>query len=111
MIDLQSEGLLSLADAAKALPPIGGKRPHVSTIWRWCRKGVHGVRLEHVRLGHRVCTSLEALSRFARSLADAQDITPVPPEARLRRCPNSRTAARRDREIAAAEREIEDAGL
>lgn len=87
MIDLQSEGLLSLADAAKALPRINGRRIHVSTLWRWSRKGVRGVRLEHVRLGHRVCTSLEALNRFAKALADDQNVVPVPPEGRSQTSP------------------------
>ncbi len=64
---------MSLTDAAKALPPIDGRRPHVSTIWRWCKKGLKGVRLEHVRLGHRVCTSVEALARFSQRLADADE--------------------------------------
>ncbi len=73
MIDLQSEKLLSLTDAAKALPAIDGRRPHVSTMWRWCKKGVRGVRLEYVRLGHRVCTSMEALTRFSQRLAELDD--------------------------------------
>ncbi len=68
-IDLTQEILLSLTDAAKALPPIDGRRPHTSTLWRWCRKGVRGIRLEHVRLGNRVCTSREALVRFSQRLA------------------------------------------
>ena len=70
-IDLSNETLLSLTDAAKAVPSLDGKRPHVSTIWRWCRKGIRGVQLEYVRLGHRVCTSEQALARFAQRLADA----------------------------------------
>ncbi len=72
-IDLQAEELLSLGDAAKSLPAIEGRRPHISTLWRWCKKGVRGVRLEYVRLGHRVCTSREALSRFAQRLAEVDD--------------------------------------
>ncbi len=68
-IDLQSETVMSLTEAAKTLPPIDGRRIHVSTLWRWTRKGVRGVQLEHVRLGHRVCTSVEAVQRFAEALA------------------------------------------
>lgn len=70
-INIQSETLLSLADASRALPLIDGKRPHVSTLWRWSKKGLHGVHLEHVRIGHRVCTSIEALSRFVNALGSA----------------------------------------
>ena len=73
-IDLNSEELLSLTDAARALPKVGGKRPHTSTVWRWARKGLRGVRLEYVRLGHRVCTSRQALGRFAQRLADVDEL-------------------------------------
>ena len=69
-ISLQSEVCLSLTEAAKNVPPIDGRRPHASTVWRWCRKGLRGVRLEHTRLGHRVVTSAEALQRFTDSLAE-----------------------------------------
>lgn len=70
-IDIRSEKPLSLKEAAKSLPPIDGKRPHISTIWRWCRKGVRGVTLEYVRVGNRVCTSSGALARFVNKLAAA----------------------------------------
>lgn len=60
-----NERLLSLSEAAKALP----HRPSVSTIWRWCRRGLRGSRLEYVRLGGRVFTSEEALRRFGAAMA------------------------------------------
>ena len=106
-IDLACEELLSLTDAAKALPPIDGKRPHISTIWRWCRRGVRGVRLEYVRLGHRVCTTREALGRFAQRLADADE----KPVAKTSTTPKRRTAKQRERDIARASRELERAGI
>jgi hypothetical protein len=70
---LFEEQIVGLADAGRILPRIGGKRIHASTVWRWCRKGVRGIRLEHIRLGHRICTSVEALNRFAQRLAEAED--------------------------------------
>ncbi len=109
-IDLQAEELLSLTDAAKALPPIDGKRPHVSTIWRWVRRGVRGIRLEHVRLGHRVCTSQEALARFAQRLADADDRAVGRPVGRLQTKP-TRTAAKRQRAVESAENELTQLGI
>ena len=72
-IDPQNERLLSLAEAARAVPPIDGKRPHISTVWRWIRKGSKGVRLSHARVGHRICTSEEALGRFFVDLAKADE--------------------------------------
>lgn len=72
MIDVTSDDILSLADAARLLPPINGKRPHVSTLWRWSRKGINGVTLEIAQLGGRIVTSREALNRFAAAVAAAQ---------------------------------------
>jgi hypothetical protein len=77
-INIEDEALLSLTDATKALPPIDGKRPHASTIWRWCRKGVRGVHLEYVRVGNRVCTTSAALSRFVNALAEADRTVEAP---------------------------------
>lgn len=84
-IDITTEALMSLTDAAKNLPLIDGKRVHSSTLWRWCRKGLRGIRLEHVRLGHRVCTTLEAVSRFTNALAAGDRLVepsqlPAPPK-------------------------------
>ncbi|MCH8342479.1 MAG: DUF1580 domain-containing protein [Planctomycetes bacterium] len=107
-IDLACEELLSLTDATKALPPIDGKRPCSSTIWRWCRRGVRGVRLEYVRLGHRVCTTREALGRFAQRLAEADD---QPVENLKTRSTKPRSAKQRERDVARASKELECAGI
>jgi len=71
-IDLQHESIVSFAEAARFLPQISGKRLHTSTIWRWARRGLRGVTLEHAWLGGRVFTSKEALTRFVNKLADAE---------------------------------------
>jgi hypothetical protein len=71
MIDLATETLLSLPEAAHALPAGRRKRPvSVSCIFRWIASGVklssgEVVRLEAIRLGGRWLTSKEALQRFA----------------------------------------------
>ncbi len=78
MPDLHEEGLLTLSQAAKALPFGNGKRIHTATIWRWCQKGLSGVRLEHVRIGHRICTSMQALSRFSEKLTEAKQLHRAP---------------------------------
>ncbi len=60
-----SEQILSLTDAATMLPRRrGGRKPHVSTIYRWAKRGIHGVRLEIIQIGGTKCTSREALARF-----------------------------------------------
>ena len=67
MIDPSQEELLSLADAARTLPARrGGKRPHVSCIYRWTTVGCRGVILESLQCGGTRVTSTDALARFFR---------------------------------------------
>lgn len=52
MIDPATESLLSLTDAARLLPARpGGKRPHVSCLYRWTTSGCRGVVLESIAIG------------------------------------------------------------
>ena len=85
MIDLTSETLISLIQAARLLPPGRGNRPATLTcLLRWVRCGVRApsgelVRLEAVRLGPRWVTSREALQRFAEALTPRiGDAPPLP---------------------------------
>jgi hypothetical protein len=74
VFDLTAETPLSLAAAAKLVPPARrGKRTHLSTLLRWICTGATApdgsrVRLEAVRLGGRWVTTREALARFAAAL-------------------------------------------
>jgi len=73
-VDLAHEELLTLAEAARALPRLRNERKvHVSTLYRWISRGVRGVRLEAVRLGRTLVTSREALQRFAERLNAAHE--------------------------------------
>ncbi|MCS7466126.1 DUF1580 domain-containing protein [Stieleria sp. ICT_E10.1] len=56
-----TEDAITLAEVPAMLP---GRRPHVSTVWRWYRTGVRGVRLEAVKIGRSVITSRQAVTRF-----------------------------------------------
>jgi hypothetical protein len=109
-IDLVSEEVLSLTDAAKTLPLVHGRRLHPSTLWRWARKGIRGVRLDYVRLGRSIVTTRRALSDFAARLAaaDAEPGTPAAPPQRPPRRP--RSEARRADDIARAEARLRQAG-
>src|SRR5437016_1510804 len=50
--------VLTLAEAAALIPGrTPGKRVYVNTVWRWCRKGVRGVRLQSVLIGGQRCTT------------------------------------------------------
>jgi hypothetical protein len=102
MIDLKTEQLLSLCEAARRLPPGRRGRPvHFSCVLRWIMDGVrtpHGkVQLEAIRMGGRWITSVEALERFA--AAQTPDLTERP------QLPRTPAARRRASERAAAELE------
>jgi hypothetical protein len=74
MIDISSETVVTLTEAAHRLPPRrGGKRPNVATLFRWTTEGVRPkngdpdaprIKLEWGMVGSTRCTSLEALQRF-----------------------------------------------
>ncbi|MGB2985455.1 MAG: DUF1580 domain-containing protein [Phycisphaerae bacterium] len=67
---LHDEHVVTFSEAARSLPKVNGRRPHASSIWRWVRKGIRGVKLESRRVGGRFVTSLEALERFSKALAE-----------------------------------------
>lgn len=110
-IDPNKERLLSLAEAAKVLPPINNKRPAISTLWRWCRKGLRGVKLDYVRVGRNIATSHEALGRFFVALAAADTPLDEPPPPLPVPIPRRKSSTRRARSIERAERRLQEAGL
>jgi len=61
VIDIVSETLISLPEAARFLP----SPPHPSTVFRWATRGVRGVQLETCLVGGRRFTSRRALQAFA----------------------------------------------
>jgi hypothetical protein len=112
---LTNETLVTLAEAARHIPARSGKRIHCSTIWRWHAKGVwtrsgRRVRLEALRLGGRVLTSVEALERFGVELAAANLIDDEPAPSRSSR-PRTPSKKQRAAEIERAVAECEDAGI
>ena len=67
-----NETHITLAEAAKLSPG----RPSTNCVWRWARRGIRSrsgptVRLEHMRVGGRIFTSPEALTRFFGAVADS----------------------------------------
>ncbi len=114
MINIEKEATLSLSEAARRLPAIDGKRPHASTLWRWCRKGVgpDHTRLEYLRFGHRIVTSVEAIQRFTERLAEADSNYEHPEYSPPTKRPSSSTlSTRRTKAIADAEAQCEAAGI
>lgn len=41
-----------------------GKASHISTWFRYAKKGLRGVKLETIKAGSKLCTSVEAIQRF-----------------------------------------------
>lgn len=102
---------LSLTEAAKALPPIGGKRIHPSSLWRWCRRGVRGLKLRYARFGGRIAVQLSDIETFALDLAKL-DAEHGP---RLRNdkpaTPRGRSEKQRAADVAAARAKLAEAGI
>jgi hypothetical protein len=62
---MTGELLIPLTEIVRQIPLRRQGRPlHVATLYRWASKGLRGQRLECVRTGGTVCTSLEAVDRF-----------------------------------------------
>jgi len=59
-----TEDVVSLQEARADLFRATGRRPDKTTLYRWCLKGVAGTKLEHIRLGDRILTSRQAITRF-----------------------------------------------
>ena len=98
-IDLSIEQLLSLPCAARRLPG----HPHISTLHRWRLRGVRGVRLETTLVGGKRYTSIEALQRFADQLNGLNNAG--------RTAQLAASGTSRAKQIAAADRELDSAGL
>ena len=109
MIDSTSETLISLSEAAKAVPRRRkGRKTHLSTIYRWATVGVRGVVLETLQCGGSRVTSREALQRFFERLSGPDPTGPIGSHADPVR--TRRTAAQRQRDSARAGRKLAERG-
>ena len=61
----ERDKLISINEVAKRLP---GKVA-ISTIHRWAMKGVNGVKLKSVRVGHRRYVTQEGIDEFIKELS------------------------------------------
>jgi hypothetical protein len=75
MIDLH-EDLVTLTEATKVFPRRNGKRVHFTTVLRWCKRGIRGVKLESCRVGGTLYTSHQSISRFVDALSGAVQVKP-----------------------------------
>ena len=109
-----ADSYLDLAEAAKRSPG----RPHCSTVWRWCRRGIKArsgerIRLRHIRAGGRIFIPAEALDEFFRRVAEADSVhfDQHNQGSDTLTSPASRTDCQRQRDIAKAERTLREAGI
>lgn len=94
-IELDKEEALSLTAASRVVPPVDGRHVSTCSVWRWCTKGLAGVRLESIWIGKRLCTTREALGRFFNAVSEAKRNAAVPPAVMPPVPPTRSEAARR----------------
>lgn len=106
-IDVFDETVVSLKEAIERLPKTSrNKKLHTSTMYRWIQRGLRSrdgmvIRLEIVKVGGNTRTSLEALQRFFDRLSGDVEVETPP----------TLTRRQRLKQIEAAERELERAGI
>lgn len=86
MVDLLTETVIAIREIPRYLPARpNGKRVHISACYRWIQRGVRGVKLEALRVGGTMYTSVEALERFGLRLTDGASGTRTSPESSARK--------------------------
>jgi hypothetical protein len=109
-IDLNRERPITFAEAAATLPRRrNGSNARPTTLYRWSKAGLRGVRLETIQIGGTRCTSHEALQRFFERLTPCSD-TDVAAEPLFLAVACSRTCAQRERRAREAARRLEALG-
>ncbi len=109
----ETNDYITLTQAAKLAPG----RPSVNCIWRWCRKGVlardgRRVRLEHVRIGGKLFSSVRWMAEFGQALAESDvHYFSLDEQARPTPQPRGRTESQRQAAIERAERELKEMGV
>jgi hypothetical protein len=101
MNGLKGEKLVTLKQATAYFPGRSGDGASVASTWRWILKGLRGVKLESTKILGTRYTSVEAIDRFiAATSVDSGPQQEAP-----------RTQRRRQRDIAAAARQLDAAGV
>jgi len=107
MIDAFTDELLTMTEAAKACPEVGGKLPSTVTMWRWATKGRRGVKLEHVWIGRHMLTTETALNAFFNGIANAPTVVREPPPQRA----TQQSEKQREQSIANVKRNLAALGV
>jgi hypothetical protein len=88
----QPEELLPIGRAARLIPGRRqGKSIYVNTVWRWCVKGIKGIKLKSKMVGGQRCTTRRWLREFFEELSALSSRSAInPPRPRT---PGQRQAA------------------
>ena len=97
---MDREAAIPIGKSSRHFP---GKRPHISTIYRWLERGVRGVKLESFCVGSRRYVTQEAIELFIQRTTAAGPYSQAPSA--------STVSKQRQREIEQAERELDEAGI
>ena len=102
MSNLLDDELITLAEAATFMREKFPKssKLHVSSLYRWAKKGVNGRKLEAVTAGNKIFTSVAAVERFMLlpPMAKPTVLTPqeaLDPQVEIKRNPEVVSAALR----------------
>lgn len=76
-INVETDELVPVGTIYKART---GKRLNPPTLWRWLRKGCHGIRLEAVPVNGTWCTTHHAFGQFLLEQTQARLADPAPEE-------------------------------
>jgi hypothetical protein len=90
---LSSEGAMTLKEVASFIGQSTGRRPALSTVYRWANKGQRGVRLEVLRVGGSWLTTRDSVEAFCAHLTAVRQAKVAPLPAVVAAIPNA--AARR----------------
>ena len=103
LLEIRDGHALGMAAAARLVPGVAGGTANASTVFRWATTGVklpdgRKLKLESVRIGHRIVTSGPALERFILQTTESYNPAPTP-------APRSPAARQRASDRAAKELE------
>jgi len=110
--NVRTSKYLTLSEAAQVIPG----RPHTSSLWRACRKGVLGrngerIYLGHYRWGRRIFTTREDIEQYVQALqrADAEHFN-EPQHSECSKSPH-RSNSQRQNAIDRAETDLQTGGF
>ena len=103
---------LTISEAAKIAPG----QPHLSAVWRWCRRGIltragGRVYLKHIRAGGRVFTTAQWLNDFYAAIEDGDLEHFSKPKNGGAKLPKARTPNARQRAVERARVELAKEGI